>query len=70
MSKKRYTIKSSCPQCGCTDLTVLTEEEIKAKYGDAENVHLSCGECMEQYQSEMKDACPEWDTECRMWAQK
>jgi len=31
---KKYTMKMTCPQCGCTDLTVLTEEEIKAKYGD------------------------------------
>jgi hypothetical protein len=66
MSKKRYTIKHSCPQCGCTDLTVLTDEEIRAKYGDQPNIQLSCGECMLQYQSSMKDACPEWDQECRL----
>ena len=66
MSKKRYTIKQSCPQCGCTDLTVLTEEEIRAKYGDQPNIHLSCGECQLKYEAEMKDACPEWDKECHL----
>ena len=66
MEKKRYAIKGACPQCGCTDLTVLTENEIQAKYGDAPNVHLSCGECMEKYTTDMHTACPEWDAECRM----
>lgn len=65
MSKKRYTIKTACPQCGCTDLTVLSEDEIRAKYGDAPNMHLTCGECASQYATEMKSACPEWDKECR-----
>ena len=64
--KKRYQIKTACPQCGCTDLTVLTEEEIRAKYGDEPNVHMECGECMLQYESKMEDACPEWDKECNL----
>ena len=66
MDKKRFTIKSSCPQCGCTDLTVLTEEEIRAKYGDAPQVHMTCGECAEKFMTDMKSACPEWDAECRL----
>jgi hypothetical protein len=66
MSKKHYTIKSSCPKCGCSGLTVLSPEEIKAKYGDVPNIDLECGECMLKYTSDMKTACPEWDQECRM----
>ena len=66
MSKKRYEIKSSCPQCGCTDLTVLTDEEIKEKYGEDPKFHLECGECMLQYEKERADACPEWDKECKL----
>lgn len=64
--KKRYTIKAACPKCGCSMLTVLTPEEIKKKYGDAPNVDLECGECMLKYVKPMKEACPEWDKECRM----
>ena len=30
MARKQYKIKTACPQCGCTELTVLTPEEIKA----------------------------------------
>ncbi len=63
---KRYTIKTACPQCGCSQLTVMTPEEIKAKYGDVPNIDLECGECMLQYSKPMKEACPEWDQECRL----
>jgi len=66
MEKKRYTIKTACPQCGCTDLTVLTDQEIIEKYGDDPRVHMECGECTSQYEAEMADACPEWDKECKM----
>ena len=66
MEKKRYTIKTSCPQCGCTDLTVLTPEEIKKKYGDAPNVDMECSACVLKYSTDMKKACPEWDKECKM----
>ncbi len=64
MSKKRYTIKSSCPQCGCTDLTVLTDEEIRTKYGETPNLHMTCGECMLQYDKAAEEVCPEWAQEC------
>ena len=66
MGDKRYKIKSGCPQCGCSFLSVLSKEEIKEKYGDSPNVELECGECMLKYEEEMKTACPEWDEECRM----
>jgi hypothetical protein len=64
MSKK-YQIKSACPQCGCSFLSVLTKEEIKDKYGDLPNMELECGECMLKFETETKSACPEWDQECR-----
>jgi len=65
-NKKRYTIKTACPQCGCSGATVLSEEEMKKRYGDVPNVDMECGECMAHYDAQMKDVCPEWDTECRM----
>lgn len=66
MGKKRYTLKSTCPQCGCTDLTVLSAEEIRAKYGDAPNIHLTCGECMLQFEKKTEEVCPEWAGECAL----
>ena len=32
MARENYRIKTACPQCGCTELTVLSAEEIKEKY--------------------------------------
>ena len=32
MARKKYQVKTACPQCGCTELTVLSAEEIKEKY--------------------------------------
>ncbi len=66
MEKKRYTIKTACPQCGCTSLTVLSPEEIKAKYGDVPNIELVCSACVLKYSSPLGKACPDWDTECKM----
>ena len=43
--KKRYRIKTSCPQCGCSGLSHLSAEEIKKKYGDVPNIELECHEC-------------------------
>ena len=63
MARKNYKIKAACPQCGCSMLTVLTDEEMKKRFGDAPNLHLECGECMLQYETERKTACPEWDKE-------
>ena len=66
MSKKRFTLKSACPQCGCSFLTVLSPEEIREKYGDDPHLHMECGECMLQYTIEREKACPEWDQECKL----
>jgi hypothetical protein len=66
MSAKRYEIRSSCPQCGCAFATVLTEDEIREKYGDEERFRMDCGECMAAYETERAEACPEWDEACRL----
>jgi hypothetical protein len=66
MARKNYQIKTACPQCGCTELTVLSAQEIKEKYGDVPNFDMECGECMEKYTTEMKSACPEWDEDCKL----
>jgi hypothetical protein len=64
--KKRYTVKSACPQCGCTAATVMSEEELKERYGHVPNFDLECGACMAKFSQPAKDACPEWDADCRM----
>lgn len=66
MTKKRYQIKTACPQCGCSFATNLSAEELKQRYADVPNVQMECGECMLQYTTPMEDACPEWDTECKL----
>ena len=64
MSKK-YRIKTSCPQCGCSAVSNLSKEELKEKYGDVPNVDMECTECLEHYKTPIEEACPEWDKECR-----
>jgi hypothetical protein len=66
MADKKYRIKVACPQCGCTELTTLSEEEIKEKYGDDPRFHMECGECQLQYETAREEACPEWDKECKL----
>jgi hypothetical protein len=66
MAKKRYTVQTGCPQCGCSRSQVLSEEEMKERYGHVPNFDMECGECMEKFTSEMKTVCPEWDKECQM----
>jgi len=66
--KKRYTMKTACPQCGCSYAQVLTKEELEEKYGDVPNIHVECGECLAKYEADRREACPEWDEECRMKA--
>ena len=59
MAKKRYKVQTACPQCGCSGSTVLSEDEMKDRYGHVPNFDLECGECMEKYTADMKTACPE-----------
>ncbi len=63
---KKYRIKTSCPQCGCSAVSHLSKEELKERYGDVPNVEMECSECILKYETPMEDACPEWDHECRM----
>ncbi|TWI75585.1 hypothetical protein LZ24_00632 [Desulfobotulus alkaliphilus] len=63
---RRYKVKMACPQCGCSNLTTLSREEIQQRFGDLPNVELDCHECMIKYETARADACPEWDAECLM----
>ena len=40
MTKKRYKVETSCPQCGCSAVSHLSTEEIRERYGDVPNVLL------------------------------
>ena len=42
------------------------KEEIRARFGDVPNVEMECSECMQKYVTPMKEACPEWNKECRL----
>jgi len=66
MTRKKYLIKTACPQCGCSFATNLSAEELEKRYGDVPNIEMECGECMLQYTAAMEDACPEWDKECKL----
>ncbi len=54
------------PQCGCSGIQVLSDEEMRERYADVPNFDMECGECMLKYKTEMKTACPEWDRDCRL----
>lgn len=43
---KKHRIKGICPQCGCSHLSTMSEEEIKEKYPDLENATMECSECL------------------------
>ena len=49
MAKKRYTVQTACPQCGCSGSQVLSEAEMKERYGHVPNFDMECGECMEKF---------------------
>ena len=66
MSNKRYEIKSSCPQCGCSAVSNLSKEEMMERFGEVPNVELECSACMAKFNTEMKTACPDWDKECQL----
>lgn len=44
--EKNHRITGICPQCGCSHLSTMTEEEIKEKYPDLENATMECSECL------------------------
>lgn len=66
MAKERYQIKTACPQCGCSEVALLSHEEMMRRYGNVPNIELSCGECTHKYETKMETACPEWDEECKL----
>ncbi len=63
--KREYRVKTGCPQCGCSNLTTMTEEEIRKKYPDLPNATMECGECVATFKVDFDEACPEWDDECK-----
>jgi len=63
---KRFEIKTACPQCGCSAVSHLSREEMLEKYGNVANVEMECSACRARYEAPMKEACPEWDKECRL----
>ncbi|MFP4475803.1 MAG: hypothetical protein ACLFOY_09590 [Desulfatibacillaceae bacterium] len=65
MSKRKYRLQAKCPQCGCSFVNHLSPEEIEKRYGGLDNVHLECGECMEKFEANMKEACPEYAEDCK-----
>lgn len=66
MSAKKYEMKTICPQCGCSAVSHLSAEEIKAKFGDVSNVKLECSECMRKYEASLKETCPEYAEDCKL----
>lgn len=66
MSQKKYQMKTTCPQCGCSAVSHLTPEEIRERYGNIPNVEIECNECRKKYETSMKEACPEWAEECKL----
>lgn len=46
MAKKRYQIKSECPECGCGLIDNMTPDEFREKFGESkEKVTVSCSDC-------------------------
>lgn len=64
--RKQYTIKTACPQCGCSAVANLSKEEIRKRYPNVPNIEMECNECLMTYETPMAKACPDWDDECRM----
>lgn len=52
---KNYRIKTSCPQCGCSGVSHLSEEEMKKRYGDVPNIELECHECMMVMEADVEE---------------
>ena len=68
--RKRYQVKTACPQCGCSAVANLSKEEIQRRFGHVPNVELECHECFAKFADEMENVCPEWDAECQEEAEK
>lgn len=52
---KNYRIKTSCPQCGCSGTTHLSEEELKKRYGDVPNIEMECHECLMAMETDVQE---------------
>ena len=45
---------------------LITEEEIKAKTIDGDNLEMNCPECMEVHKANIRSVCPEYAEECHL----
>jgi len=70
MKKERFKITSGCPQCGCSQITDMTRDEMIKKYGHIKNIELECNECLAKWEDDIQNACPEWDAECKLAKEK
>jgi hypothetical protein len=52
---KKYRIKTTCPQCGCSGVSNLSEAEMKKRYGDVPNIELECHECMMVMEADVEE---------------
>lgn len=50
--KKKHTIKSACPQCGCSHIQNMNKDKAKEKYGHIPNIDLDCHECLTKVEKE------------------
>ncbi|MCG8634303.1 MAG: hypothetical protein MI863_10775 [Desulfobacterales bacterium] len=55
MSERKYRITTSCPQCGCSGTSHLSEKELKKRYGDVPNIELECHECMMVMEADVEE---------------
>jgi len=52
---KKYRIKHSCPQCGCSGATNLSEKEMQERYGDVPNIEMECHECLAKLETDVEE---------------
>ena len=56
MAKKRYQIKSECPECGCGLIDKMTPDEFVEKYGKIKDqVDVNCSECGKEHDGDVTE---------------
>lgn len=63
---KKYRVQTTCPQCGCSSVSHLSDEELQERFGGLPNGEMECSECAAKFMVESAEACPEWDEECKL----
>ena len=54
MKSKKYTIETTCPNCGCSAVSHLSTEEIRENFGHVPNVEMERSECLNKYEGGYK----------------